>query len=122
MLTSSHFSISSNGMMKSVKGTLFLFLSLFLIHCSNSYVEDIDRSGMFEYIPGYPELNVVTAGIVDEYTDSTFINVSADVFYSSLIFKKSEEKLKAEIILEVQIIDLINPMNSIKKPSKSELS
>lgn len=95
--------------MKSSKGTLFLFLSLFLIHCSNSYVDDVDRSGLYEYIPGHPEVNMVASGIVDEYSDSTFLNVSAEVFYSSLIFKKKEDKLQADLVVEIQFIDLVNP-------------
>lgn len=99
------------GLTHRTKSTLFLILSLFLIHCSNSYINQIDRSGFYEYRPGYPELNVVTAGLIDEYSDSTYLNVSAEIEYSSLIFKKKEDLQVANIVLEIQFLDLLNPDN-----------
>lgn len=93
---------------KARKVTFFLISSLFLLNCSNSYVDDIDRTGLYEYRPGFPELNIVTAGVVDELTDSTFLNVSADIIYSSLIFKNVAGVLKADLVLEIQILDMLN--------------
>ncbi|MCG8373524.1 MAG: GWxTD domain-containing protein, partial [Balneolales bacterium] len=81
------------------------------MNCSNSYVEGIDRTGLYQYRPGFPELNVSTAGFIDDLTDSTFINVSTEVLYSSLVFKKVEDEFQSEIVLQVQILDEINTSN-----------
>jgi GWxTD domain-containing protein len=85
------------------KGTIFLLLSLFLIQCSTSYVEGIDRAGTYEYKPGFPEVTGVSAGIVDEDTDSTFIDLTVEVVYSSLIFKRNGANFEANMLLEVTI-------------------
>ncbi len=85
------------------KGTIFLLLSLFLIQCSSRYVEGIDRAGTYEYKPGFPEVTGVSAGIVDEDTDSTFIDLTVEVVYSSLIFKRNGANFEANMLLEVTI-------------------
>lgn len=92
----------------SSKGTIFLLLSLFLIQCSNRYVEGIDRAGTYEYNQGFPEVTGVTAGIVDEITDSTFIELTVEVVYSSLIFKRMGPAYEANILLEISIYDQDN--------------
>lgn len=101
-------------LLRCAKGTLFLLLSLFLLQCSNNYVEGIERSSVYQFKPGFPELNIVTAGIVDPFTDSTFINVSAEIMYSSLIFRKADSLYEANILLEVQILDEVEPENIIE--------
>jgi len=89
--------------MKLHKGTLFLLLSLFMVQCSNTLVDRIDRSGLYKYRPGFPEVTATSAGLIDELTDSTFINVSVEVVYRSLIFKKVDDKFESEILLEILI-------------------
>lgn len=88
-----------------------LILILLQIGCSNSYVDQIERSGGYQFRPGYPEVRLVTAGVVDELTDSTFVTLTAEIVYASLVFKKPDDLFQAEIIIEVQIIDKINPQN-----------
>lgn len=90
-----------------------LFIFLFVVGCSNSYIDDIDRSGGYEYRPGFPEVRLVTAGIVDEITDSTKISLAAEIVYGSLIFKKFEDTFKADVVVDVQILDQSNPTNII---------
>lgn len=90
-----------------------LFAILFTVGCSNSYMDDIDRSGGYEYRPGFPEVRLVTAGIVDEITDSTKISLAAEIVYGSIIFKKFEDTFKADVVVDVQILDQTNPSNII---------
>ncbi|RNC84629.1 MAG: GWxTD domain-containing protein [Balneola sp.] len=92
---------------------LLLFVGILVLNCSNSYVDNIDRNEGYQFIPGYPEVRLVTAGIIDEYTDSTRITVIGEIIYASLIFKKVDDQFEAEITIDVQIIDNINPANII---------
>lgn len=91
------------------KLSILIVLSIFAASCSNSYVDDVDRSGGYLYRPGYPEVRLVTAGIVDEYTDSTKITVTGEIVYGSLVFKKVNGAFEANILVEVQILDNIDP-------------
>lgn len=91
-----------------VKCTVFLLLSLFIVQCSNNYVDEIDRSGVYQYQPGFPEVTFSTAGLIDEDTDSTKINVSVEVLYRSLIFKNEDSLFEASLLLEVQLFDQVN--------------
>ncbi len=101
-----------------VKQTLsvpLLLLSLCLFaSCSNSYIDEVDRSGGYQFRPGFPEVRLVTAGTVDEYTDSTRITVTGEIVYASLVFKKVGEIYRSEIVVEVQILDQTNPENIIE--------
>ena len=73
-------------------GKLFITVAFlcgyFFVGCNNAYIEEVDRAGDYDYRPGYPELRVVGAGLVDVETDSAFIEISAEVVYASLVFKK----------------------------------
>ena len=86
----------------------FLF-GYFLVGCNNAYIEEVDRAGDYDYRPGYPELRVVGAGLVDVETDSAFIEISAEVIYASLVFKKIDELFQSSIELDVQIVDQNEP-------------
>lgn len=95
----------------------FYFLIFFLalsLSCSNAYLDDIDRSGGYQFKPGFPEVRLVTAGIVDELTDSTSINVIGEIVYGSLVFKKVTKFFEAKVFIDVQILDQINTSNIIE--------
>ncbi len=100
--------------MKFSHSIYLVVLILLQFACSNSYVDEIDRSGGYQFMPGFPEVRLVTAGIVDEYTDSTYVILTADIVYSSLVYKKVGDKFRADIALEIQILDLSNPDNIIQ--------
>jgi GWxTD domain-containing protein len=95
---------------------LFLFIStlVFISACSNKYVDDVDRSGGYEFRPGFPEVRLVTAGEVDQYTDSTRISVTAEVVYASLVFKKAGDVFQSEILLDVQILNETDPTDVLE--------
>lgn len=91
-----------------LKSILFSILLLGVLGCNNTYMDQVDRSGGYQFRPGYPEVRLVTAGEVDQYTDSTSISVTADIVYGSLVFKKVDSTFKANIIIEVQVINQSN--------------
>lgn len=100
-----------------LRATMVVLGLLFIASCSNSYVDQIDRSGGYQFKPGYPEVRLVTAGTIDEYTDSTHITVTGEIVYASLVFKKEGELYKSEIVIEVQILDQANTENIIETKS-----
>ena len=87
------------------KGTIFIFLSLFIIQCSNNYIDNIDRSNVYQFTPGYPEVTFTTAGVIDPETDSTKINVHAEITNRSLFFYNEDSLVTAKLILELQLIN-----------------
>lgn len=93
---------------------IIIMLAFVVAGCSNSYVDDIDRSGGYQYQPGFPELRLVTAGIVDEYTDSTSITVIGEIVYASLVFKKLDEFYEANVLIDIQILDQLDAANIIQ--------
>ena len=107
------------------KGTIFLLLSLFIIQCSNNYVDDIDRSSLYQYEQGYPEVTFTSAGVIDQQTEKTQINVSAEIINRSLIFKKIDSLYEANVLLEVQLFDKLNKVdfvNSYQFPIRISLN
>jgi len=106
------------------QGTIFLIISLFIVQCSNKYIDEIDRSGIYQYKPGFPEVTATTAGIIDGTTDSTKISVSVEIVYRSLIFKKVDSVFEASMLMEIQILDkddTSNLINSFQYPLKATL-
>lgn len=91
----------------------FIIISLLsgclFMGCNNAYVEEVDRAGDYDYRPGYPELRVVGAGLVDIETDSAFIEISAEVVYASLVFKKIDDMYRSAIELDIQVTDTEQP-------------
>jgi GWxTD domain-containing protein len=99
----------SKGIFLALLGAMFL-----LSGCSSTRMDNVERNAGYEYRPGYPELRVASIGLVDEFTDSTFITIDADIVYASLVFKKIEEEFQAEILIDVQILSQSDPDNIIQ--------
>ncbi len=85
---------------------IFILLSLSgltFLSCSRSYNPDIDRGSDYLYRVGYPEMQIAAIGLFDA-NSVPGINVTADIEYSSLIYKDFNDTLQAKINLEIQII------------------
>ena len=52
---------------------------------------------------------MVGAGLVEIETDSAFIEISAEVVYASLVFKKIDDMYRSAIELDIQVIDYEQP-------------
>ena len=83
-----------------------LLLGYLFTGCNNAIVEEVDRAADYDYRPGYPELRVVGAGMVDVETDSAFIEISAEVVYASLVFKKIDDMFRSNIELDIRVSDV----------------
>lgn len=85
-----------------------LFLSLLIIivfsTCSSTNVDQIDRGTGYNYQPGYPELRIVASSFIDQ-NEQTFINISSEIVYGSLIYKKLDSLYVANAFIEYQIIN-----------------
>ncbi|MBD3616382.1 MAG: GWxTD domain-containing protein [Gracilimonas sp.] len=86
-----------------------LILSTFLIlsGCSNTYHDEIDRGAGYDFRPGYPELRLAATGFVDEFDDS-YIVVSGDIVYGSLVYSGKDGIYKADLNIEIQILETEN--------------
>jgi GWxTD domain-containing protein len=82
-----------------------LIMFLFLLSCSNTLVENVDRNNSYKYQPGHPELRVVTSSFIDQ-SDSTFLNIASEVIYRSLSFKKRENVFVAKGSIDIEIEDI----------------
>lgn len=97
-----------------VKIPILIISAFILASCSNSYIDNVERSGGYQFKPGFPEVRLVTAGIVDEYTDSTRITVTGEIVYASLVFKKVGDVFESKILVDVQILDQNDQTNIIQ--------
>ncbi len=82
----------------------FLFLVIFLSGCNNKYIDEIDRGSGYEYRPGFPEIRVVTSGLIDEQDDAK-IDLAVEIVYGSLIYGKKEGMFEASGVLEVELVN-----------------
>lgn len=89
-----------------------LLVSVNLISCSNSRIKAIERSGGYEYRPGYPEVRLVASSFIDD-EENTWINLNYDVVYASIVFKKVDQHFEAELGIELQIVNESNPLDII---------
>lgn len=89
--------------LKHLKQVLVICISGIVVSaCSNNYVSDIKRGAEYQYVPGFPELRIDAAGYIGPQ-DETRIRLSANVVESSLIFKKTDNRLSAGLIINVEL-------------------
>lgn len=86
---------------------------LVLWGCARSYNPNIVRGSNYNFQKGYPEVRLSAIGFLDE-NDEPHINIAADIVYGSLIYKQRGDKQRANIALEIQIVDRENPENLVK--------
>jgi len=79
-----------------------LLLAAIAWGCVSTSNPDVERGSMLQYREGYPEVRLSAIGILDEQ-NNPMIYVSSDIVYGSLIYKKKNEFMSADIDIEVQI-------------------
>lgn len=87
-----------------------ILLIFFLIGCATEQATTIQSGGGYQYRRGHPEVTLSAIGIFDE-NGSPGINMAVDIVYGSLIYKNENDLFKADITIDVQIIqtNLENP-------------
>ena len=80
-----------------------LILAAFALSCARSFNPDIERGSTYKYREGFPDVRLSAIGLLNE-GDEPVINVTADVVYGSLIYKKQNGQQNARFTLETQII------------------
>lgn len=107
--------------MKSSSPFLFfvLFLGLITAGCSKSYYDNIDRGEGYSYRPGYPELRLAATGYIDENND-TYVIVSGDIVYGSLVYSGKNDVFSAEIAIEIQIAENTDEKRVVSRTEFSE--
>ncbi|MEX0856971.1 MAG: GWxTD domain-containing protein [Balneolaceae bacterium] len=102
-------------------------LIVFFVSCSNSYVDDIKRGAGYEYEPGYPEVRVEVAGLIDEENQPKLI-VTGNLVHNSLVFKEVDGQLLSEVGIEINYrnrttdyADNISYTATVTKESASDL-
>lgn len=81
-------------------------LGLVGLSCSDSYIDNVQRGGWYNYEAGLPELRLSTTGYYNEQGVPT-IEVSGDVVYGGLIYKQNDDgDIQADISIEIIIREL----------------
>ncbi|MDZ7807922.1 MAG: hypothetical protein U5K71_12525 [Gracilimonas sp.] len=87
-----------------------LLLSLVGLSCSDSYIDNVQRGGWYNYEAGLPELRLSTTGYFNEQGVPT-IGVSGDVVYGGLIYKQNKDgDIQADISIEIIVRDVEDDM------------
>lgn len=82
---------------------IYLLTLAFAFSCARSFNPDIERGSTYKYRDGYPEVRLSAIGFLDE-GDKPGIDITADIVYGSLIYKEFQDSLKAEFVVEIQIV------------------
>ncbi len=85
---------------------IFLLLSfvLYATGCVRSANPDIERGSFFHFQDGYPEVRMSSIGYLSE-DDHALINVTTDIVLGSLIYSTVDDVRKAEVTLEIRILE-----------------
>lgn len=83
---------------------LFLLLIVYATGCVRSANPDVERGSFFYFQDGYPEVRMSSIGFLSE-DDQALINVTTDVVLGSLIYSTIENVRKAEVTLEIRILE-----------------
>ncbi|MDX1618781.1 MAG: GWxTD domain-containing protein, partial [Balneolaceae bacterium] len=89
------------------------FILILLLGCARTYNPDIERGSNYNFQKGHPEVRLSAIGFLDE-DDKPHISVAADIVYGSLIYKKQGNKQRANVAIEIRIVDRENPENIIR--------
>lgn len=82
-----------------------LLLGFLGLSCSDSYIDNVERGGWYNYEAGLPELRLSTTGYYSQLGVPT-IEVSGDVVYGGLIYRQNDEgKIQADISVEIILRD-----------------
>lgn len=88
--------------------SFYLVFSIIIISifssCSSTNVDQIDRGIGYNYQPGYPELRVISSSFIDQ-NEQTYINITSEIVFGSLIYKKVDSIYTANAFIEYQIIN-----------------
>lgn len=68
---------------------------------------DIERGTNYQYENGYPEVRLSVMGAFDEQYNPQ-LEITADIVYGSLMFRRNEDKRVADLSVELQVFDLNN--------------
>lgn len=78
----------------------FLLIGFFISACSHSYYNNIDRGSGYNYVRGAPEMRALVTSFIDEQ-DSTKIQLTAEVVFGSLIYKKVDQLFTTEVTVDI---------------------
>ena len=82
---------------------MLFFAGSFFAGCSDYYIDDVERGGGYNYVSGYPELRLSTAGYYN-VEGVPIIDVSGDIVYAGLIYSKNQSgKLQADVTVNINI-------------------
>lgn len=83
-----------------------LGISLFL-GCARTMNPDVERGTNYDYKSGHPEVRLSAIGYFDEQ-NNPMIDITADIVYGSLFFKRQDKKRRANLAIELRIFDRNN--------------
>lgn len=90
---------------------VIIALPMLFFSCNNSYIDQIDRGNGYKYSPGHPEFRISTSSYYD-VQDSAKLNISVEIVYGSLIYKKPKEFFEATANMDIEVIHKSNSNNT----------
>lgn len=93
--------------MKSKNSILLLILAytLYAFGCVRSANPDVERGSFFFFQDGYPEVRMLSIGLLSE-TDQALINITTDVVLGSLIYSTEDDIRSAHLTIEIRILEI----------------
>lgn len=92
--------------------SLFLIslLPVFLLSCSSSKMDNVQRGIDYNYKSGYPEFRSSAFGFVEE-GEGPVLEITTDIIKGSLVYSRKGDSLSANVAVDIQITDLSGEQN-----------
>ncbi|MDZ7690700.1 MAG: hypothetical protein U5K69_06125 [Balneolaceae bacterium] len=88
--------------MNALKPLILIATAALMISCARSFNPDVERGADYNFRLGYPEVQLTALNTWNEDQESN-LQITANVVYGSLFFKRFKEKRKANLAIELQI-------------------
>ena len=88
-----------------LKYTLIAALGISLLSCARSMNPDVERGSMYQFQDGYPEVRMDAIGLLDE-RDNSYISVTSEIVYGSLVYRTVEGQTFAQITIEIRVNEI----------------
>lgn len=83
---------------------IILLAAILLGSCARSFNPDVERGADYHFRLGYPEVQLTALNSWNENQES-YLQITANVVYGSLYFKRFGDKRKANLAIELQILE-----------------
>jgi GWxTD domain-containing protein len=86
------------------KACTFFIIIFVCSTCAPKVNTNIERGSSYKFKLGYPEIRFSALGLIDD-NGKGYVDISVDIVKGSLIYKKTKEKFRSEVLIKISLLD-----------------